>query len=336
MRNRNPTDPAETVVRPIAQVRLKPIWAWLGGLALLSLIAVLAVLPHLVSPYVRSLVFLIFFYVALAGAWNLFSGYTGYVNFGYTALVGFGAYAFTVPIWKYGFHWLPAILSAGIFTAAFAFIIGVPLLLKTRGVYFAIAALGLSAAVRILFGTDLMRPLTNAGVGIGFISGMDRITQYYAMGILALLVIVISFLVITSRFGLQLITIREDELAAQVLGIPTAWKKILTFTLSGALAGIAGGIHAAYLSYIDPSSVFGIQYTIQPIVMALFGGLGTIFGPVLGAVLFTLISEIIWMKFFLLHLLIFGLVLIIIVLFLPQGIIPWLQDKRLLPRVRWL
>lgn len=300
------------------------------------LLFLLAVLPFIVSAYTVTLMFLIFFWVATAQSWNLFSGYTGYVNFGYVGLIGVGAYTTAILIGKFGAPWLPALAAAGVITAAFGFLIGIPLL-RAHGIYFAIAMLGLAEGLRVLFSMDFMAPLTGGGVGIGFVSGMSLTAKYYAMGLVALLTTLVVFLVANSRFGLQLLTIREDELAAQVMGINTTSKKLMAFTLCAFLSGLAGGLYAAYVNYLVPSTMFvTANYTLIPIVMATFGGLGTVSGPVVGAVLFTVISEAIWARFIFLHLVIFGAVLIIIILFMPQGIIPWLQDKRILPRARWL
>lgn len=300
------------------------------------LLVVLAVLPYMASAYAVTLMFLIFFWVATAQSWNLFSGYTGYVNFGYVGLIGVGAYTTAILIGKFGAHWLPALGAAGVVTAAFGFLIGIPLL-RARGIYFAIAMLGLAEGLRVFFSMNFMAPLTGGGVGIGFISGMSLATKYYAMGLVALLTTLVVSAVANSRFGLQLLTIREDELAAQVMGINTTSKKLMAFTLCAFLTGLAGGLYAAYVNYLVPATIFvTAYYTLIPIVMATFGGLGTILGPVVGAVLFTVISEAIWARFVFLHLVIFGAVLIIVILFMPQGIIPWLQDRRILPRTRRL
>lgn len=301
-----------------------------------ALLFALAILPYVASAYAVTLTFLIFFWVAAAQSWNLFSGYTGYVNFGYVGLIGVGAYTAAILIGKFGAHWLLALGAAGVVTAAFGFLIGIPLL-RARGIYFAIAMLGLAEGLRVFFSMDFMAPLTGGGVGIGFISGMSLAAKYYAMGLVALLTTLVVLVVANSRFGLQLLTIREDELAAQVMGINTTSKKLMAFTLCAFLSGLAGGLYATFVNYLVPGTMFvTAYYTLIPIVMATFGGLGTIIGPVVGAVLFTIISEAIWARFIFLHMVIFGAVLIIIILFMPQGIIPWLQDRRILPRTRWL
>lgn len=308
----------------------------LFGAFLIFLLLGLALLPHLASDYIIALVFLIFFWMAAAQSWNLFSGYTGYVNFGYVGFLGIGAYTMAILISKFGVHWLLAIIASGVVTAAFAALIGIPFL-RVRGAYFAIAMLGLAEGLRVLISTDYLRPLTEGGLGIALISGMTFHMKYYAMGLVAGLTVLVTYLVANSRFGLQLLTIREDELASSVMGINTTAKKLTAFTISAFLSGLAGGVYAAYANYIAPSTMFvPAYYTLIPMVIATFGGLGTVLGPVVGAVLFTIISEIVWSKFLFFHLLIFGVVLILIILFMPQGIIPYLQDKRILPRARWL
>lgn len=334
----------ETRLEPVVEAKAEITWeridprvrrALLWTLLPVSLLG-LVLLPYVASAYAVTLVFLVFFWTAAAQSWNLFSGYTGYVNFGYVGLLGVGAYTSAILIGKFGARWLLALIASGLVTALFGFLIGIPFL-RVRGIYFAISMLGLAEGLRVLFSMPLLTPLTGGGAGIGFIPGMSLNTKYYAMGFVALLVTVVVYLVANSRFGLQLLAIREDELAAETMGINTTLKKLSAFTLSAFLSGLAGGLYATYVTYLVPGTMFvtGI-YTLTPIVMATFGGLGTVSGPVVGAVLFTAISETLWARFLFLHLIIFGVVLIFIILFMPQGIIPWLQDKRILPRARWL
>lgn len=313
--------------------RLRRALFWtLAPLVLLGL----ALLPRVASAYAVTLAFLVFFWTAAAQGWNLFSGYTGYVNFGYVGLLGTGAYTSAVLIGKLGVYWPLALIASGAVTALFGFLIGIPFL-RARGIYFAIAMLGLAEGLRILFSMPLLAPVTGGGVGIGFVSGMSHEAKYYAMGLVALLATLAVYLVANSRFGLQLLAIREDELAAETMGINTTVKKLLAFTLSAFLSGLAGGLYATYVNYLVPATMFVTAiYTLTPIVMATFGGLGTVTGPVVGAVLFTLISETLWARFLFLHLILFGAVLIAVILFMPQGIVPWLQERRILPRARWL
>ncbi|MBI4337925.1 MAG: branched-chain amino acid ABC transporter permease [Chloroflexi bacterium] len=305
------------------------------GVLAAAVLLVLGLLPSFTSPYIVSLFFLLYMFITLSAGWNMFSGYTGYINFGYTAFLGVGAYGMAVLITRYHFPWIVAIPTASGLAAAFALIVGLPLL-RIRGVYFAIAMLSLATVVGILASTRFLAPVTKGGVGIPMLSGMSLTMQYYVMGLIALATVLATYAIANSRFGLRLLSVREDELAAQVMGIHTGTVKLAAFALSALFGGAAGAVQAAFLSYIEPASVFNINYTVRPIVMALFGGQGTVFGPVLGAVVFTFVAEIIWSRFLALHLAIFGALLILLVLGMPQGVIPWLQRRSFLPKTRKL
>ena len=137
---------------------------------------------------------------------------------------------------------------------------------------------------------------------------------------------------VTSRFGLRLMTIREDEVAAEAMGIDTFRYKLYAFLLSAVAPGIAGGLAARDQGYIEPISVFPLATTITMIVMVLFGGKGTIWGPVLGAVILFAFQEIVWAKFIYLHQLLFGAIIVVVVLLMPRGILGVLQQKYNLPR----
>jgi len=224
-------------------------------------------------------------------------------------------------------------LAAAAVSAIFSLLMGLPLL-RVRGVYFAIATLGVAGALRVLTASEYLQDLTNAAGGILVLTGVGLAGQYYLMVGLCLLSLAVMTGLLLSKFGLQLLAIREDELAAEVLGIPTGLWKLLALVVSGTIGGLAGAMLAMYLTYIDPSIVYDVTYTLRPLVMLLFGGFGTLLGPLLGAVFFTVVSELIWSRFLTYHLLIFGVVLVAMVLLMPEGVIPWLQRRGILPRVR--
>jgi branched-chain amino acid transport system permease protein len=137
---------------------------------------------------------------------------------------------------------------------------------------------------------------------------------------------------VTSRFGLRLMTIREDEVAAEAMGIDTFRHKLYAFLLSAVGAGIVGGLAARDQGYIEPISVFPLLTTITMIVMALFGGKGTVWGPVLGAAVLFVFQEVVWARFIYLHQLFFGAIIVAVVLLMPRGVLGLLQMKYRLPR----
>ena len=294
-----------------------------------SILAGLAVMPFFVSGYNVTLTLQIFMWIALAGSWNLISGLTGYVSFGHVAFFGTGAYTAAILISKAGWHWLPAALMGSVTAPFLALIIGYPCL-RLKGPYFAIAMLGLNEVVRAL--VSYFDSFTGGGSGITLPAFVSILPLYYAMGGVALAGVLITYRIITSRFGLRLISIREDELAAEAMGINTAHLKLYAFLISAALPGIVGGIYARYVSHIEPIGTFPLLTTITMIVMCLFGGKGTVLGPVLGATLLSIFQELVWARFLFVHQAIFGALIVAVVLIMPKGILGLLQERYHLPR----
>ena len=296
-----------------------------GSLVLLGL----AVIPFFVTNYIVTFTIQMFMWIILAASWNLISGFTGYVSFGHVAFFGTGAYTAAILIAKAGWHWVPAGLAGSVTAAALALILGYPCL-RLKGPYFAIAMLGLNEVVRAL--VSYFEGFTGGGSGISLPPILSIHPVYYAMGGVALAVVLLTYRIITSRFGLQLISIREDELAAEVLGINTARLKLYAFLLSAAFPGIAGGFYAWYASHIEPVGTFPLLTTITMIIMCLFGGKGTVFGPVLGATLLSIFQELVWARFLFLHQAMFGALIVGVVLLMPKGILGLLQERYRLPR----
>jgi branched-chain amino acid transport system permease protein len=293
------------------------------------LVVALLVYPLFGTGYgVRSMLQL-FMWVALAGSWNLISGLTGYVSFGHVAFFGAGAYATGILVNGAGWPWPAAALGGGAAGTLLALLIGVPCL-RLKGPYFAIAMLGLNEVLRAL--VSYFEGVTGGGNGLSFPTLHATVPIYYAMGLTAAVVIGVTYLVITSRFGLRLMTIREDEVAAEAMGIDTFRHKLYAFLLSAVGAGVVGGLAARDQGYIEPMSVFPLATTITMIVMVLFGGKGTVWGPVLGAVLLFVFQEAVWAHFIYLHQLLFGAIIVAVVLLMPRGVLGLLQIRYRLPR----
>jgi branched-chain amino acid transport system permease protein len=301
--------------------------ALLAALALM--LAGLAVLPLFGSGYHVSFTIQIFMWIALAASWNLISGFTGYVSFGHVAFFGVGAYTAAILITKAGWHWLPAALAGAVPAMALAFVIGYPCL-RLKGPYFAISMLGLNEVVRAL--VSYFEGFTGGGNGISLPPIAENGPVYYAMGGVALTVTLLTYWIINSQFGLRLIAIREDEGAAEAMGINTARLKLYAFVLSAAFPGIVGGLYAWYASHIEPLSVFPLLTTITMIIMCLFGGAGTVLGPLIGAVVLSVFQEVVWARFLYLHQAIFGALIVAVVLLMPRGILGLLRQRYRLPR----
>jgi branched-chain amino acid transport system permease protein len=297
--------------------------------ALLVVVAALAAYPIVGSGYGVRSVQQVFMWIALAGSWNLISGLTGYVSFGHVAFFGAGAYAGAILVASAGWPWPLAALAGGAAAVALAIVIGYPCL-RLKGPYFAIAMLGLNEVLRAL--VSYFEGLTGGGNGLSLPTLDASVPIYYVMGVLAIVVTGLSWLIVTSRFGLRLMTIREDELAAEAMGIDTFHHKLAALLLSAAGPGVAGALMARDQGYIEPISVFPLAITVTMIVMALFGGKGTVFGPVLGAVVLFVAQEIVWARYPYVHPLLFGAIIIAVVLLMPRGVLGLLQQRYRLPR----
>ena len=292
-------------------------------------VAALAVYPTYATGYGVRAMLQVFMWVALAGSWNLISGLTGYVSFGHVAFFGMGSYAAALLVAKAGWPWLAASLAGGAAACALGLVIGYPCL-RLKGPYFAIAMLGLNEVLRAL--VAYFEGFTGGGNGLSLPTLDATVHVYYAMGVTAAAVIALTYAIITSRFGLRLMTIREDEVAAEAMGIDTARHKLYAFLLSAIGPGIVGGLAARDQGYIEPVSVFPLATTITMIVMVLFGGKGTVWGPALGAILLFWVQELVWVRFIYLHQLLFGAIIITVVLLMPRGVLGLLQIRYRLPR----
>ncbi|MBI5604093.1 MAG: branched-chain amino acid ABC transporter permease [Deltaproteobacteria bacterium] len=282
--------------------------------------------PYLVNPeesYLISFLFLTFLYVTLAQGWNLVAGYTGQASLGQHAFFGLGAYI-TAITWRAGWTGyldpLAMALSGG-GAALLAIMIGMPLLAKLRGDYFALGTLGLGEILRVIFtqgGT-----LTGGPVGLMLpSSAYQSLRPYYYLALLILLLsLVTTALLVRSRFGLAFIAIREEEQAAAANGIPVLFFKILAFALGSFFAGLCGSLYAYHLFHIHPSGVFNLNFALLPVLMTILGGIGTLWGPLIGAVVLNTLFELanIWLPE--IHPIISGVFIILVMMFLPQGLV---------------
>jgi branched-chain amino acid transport system permease protein len=302
------------------------VWLPLG---LVALLVALSLYPLQATGYGIRFMLQLFMWIALAQSWNLVSGLTGYVSFGHVAFFGMGAYTTGILITRLAWPWPVAAVAGGAMAAGLALVIGWPCL-RLKGPYFAIAMLGLNEVLRVI--VSYFEELTGGGNGLSLPTLYASVPIYYAMGLMALGVTALVYLIVTSRFGLRLMTIREDEVAAEAMGIDSLRYKLYAFLLSAVGPGIVGGLAARDQGYIEPISVFPLLTTITMIVMVLFGGKGTIWGPVLGAVTLFTVQELVWARFIYLHQLLFGAIIIVVVLLMPRGILGVLQQKYNLPR----
>lgn len=264
-----------------------------------------------------------FMLIALASNWNLTGGFTGYVDFGHAVFFGIGAYG-TGILMHNGWEFPPALVAGAVFAGIYAVIVGYPTL-RLKGPYFSIAMLGTFVAVREI--VRVWKGVTGGGVGLTLPPYLNRVAFYYYTLAFALAVVGIMWWIRRSEFGGSLIAIREDEVGAEMRGINTTVQKMTAFILAGALSGVVGGMWAYQNTFIDPDIVFIESRTIELVMMSMLGGLGTVLGPVIGAATIYWMRDVVWASFLDYHLLVEGLLLILIVLFVPRGIVGTLGDR---------
>ena len=251
----------------------------------------------------------------LAQSWNIIGGYTGYPSFGNSVFYGLGGYGVAIAMVQFQLPFAVGLVLGVFLAVLFAFLLGLPVL-RLRGHYFAIATLGLAEVM-----TAIVSNLEIAGRNVGLILPLLKGDTLFFELSLALLVITTMTVtwISRSRFGFGLIAVRENEEAAAVMGVNTTLYKILAFALCSIFAAVAGGIHAYWITYLDPTSAFDITLNVKMIIMAVFGGPGTIFGPVLGAFVLSAISEVLATKVTSLASIFFGLVIVAAIVFMPRG-----------------
>jgi branched-chain amino acid transport system permease protein len=300
-------------------------------LELLLVLVLLVLFPLLKPPiYFVSFCFTLFMYVALASSWNLIGGFAGYLSFGHVAFFGIGAYTTGLLISKLAAGYLPAIVAGGATAAILSLTVGYPCL-KLRGPYFAAVTLCLAYVLQLII---MNVSFTQGPTGIWLKSldvdiNTNRLIFYEIMLVVMATTIGVARSIEGSKFGLGLISIREDEEVAQTLRINTTQLKMSALILSAFFSGVVGGVFALYISYITPEIVFNVNISILIVLMTLLGGRGTWQGPVLGAATLTVANEV------LTHYIgaevariIYGMVFIGIILFMPNGIMAYWRNLR--------
>lgn len=259
------------------------------------------------------------FAVILASSWNLLGGFAGQVSIGYSAFIGIGAYT-TVLLALRGVDPYATLPLAALLGTAFSFVVGLPTF-RLRGPYFTIATIGVSEAVRVLAAGV---SFTGGSSGLRMPAGsFDFGRNYAAMVILAVAVVTLSAWVRTSPFGRALAAIRQDIDAAEALGVNSTKYKLLVHALSAALVAVAGSLFAINFQYISPGSVFDFRLSLSIVLMPIVGGVGTVAGPVLGAILFSYLQIKMLSSPALRdsYLFLYGALLIAVMLFEPKGLV---------------
>ena len=270
----------------------------------------------------------IFLAVVLAQSWNLLGGYTGQINLGHAAFFGLGALV-TRFLWVGGAPLILSLMAGAAVATAFGCLIGVPAF-RLRGAYFAIGTLGLAEILRITVGNLLPEIST---IRASELASYDILPRYYLTLVLAIGCVGVVALLVPSRIGLGIRAVREDEAAAEATGVDALAHKLLALATSTALAGLAGGAFAYYHVSYYPQHTFSPAWTFDAVLMAYIGGIGTIHGPVLGAFFYVVLKELLALRWVEFHLIIFGVLFILVVLFFPGGLVEaWHRASRLVSR----
>jgi branched-chain amino acid transport system permease protein len=279
-------------------------------------VAVLAALPWFGDDLVIQYGIDALLLATLAQSWNILGGFAGYPSFGNSSFYGLGTYGTAIAMAQFGLPFGVGLALGAVLAVACAVLIGVPIL-RLRGQYFAIATLGLAATLAALISN-----VDIAGRNVGLILPLTRNdVMFYedALGLLVAATLTVAW-ISKSRFGMGLIAIREDEDAAQVMGVNTTFYKVVALVLSAFFTAIAGGIHAYWITFIDPASAFDPTLNVRMVIMAVFGGPGTVLGPVVGSFILTGIYELLASSLSTAAALLFGLVIVLAVIFMPRGL----------------
>ena len=253
----------------------------------------------------------------LAQSWNIIGGYGGYASFGHSTFYGLGSYGVAIAMAQWNLPFAVGMCLGAALAVIFAVLLGLPVL-RLKGHYFSIATLALALAM-----TAIVSNIAIAGQNIGLVlPPLNNDLLFYELSLALLVAATLTIFWLTkSRFGFGLIAIRENEEAAAVMGVNTTLYKVLAFALSGLFAALAGGIHAYWITFLDPDSAFDIGLNVKMMIMAVFGGPGTVLGPVLGAFVLSSISEVLASEVTTVAGLFFGVVVVAAVVLMPRGLV---------------
>jgi branched-chain amino acid transport system permease protein len=306
-------------------------------LLMLVVIVFLFAFPFIRPPlFFLTLLFSVFMYVGLTESWNLMGGYTGYVSLGHVTFFAIGAYTTALFLNRFGISPFATAILGGVFAAMVAALVGYPVL-RLKGAYFTISTLLLAVVMQLIF---MNWEFVGSSTGLWFkllpvTMETNRLIFYEVMLALATLITLLVRWVEKSKLGAGLIAIREDEDVAKTIGINAPWLKVQAFILGAFFAGIVGGVYGYYMSYIHPDITFNINTSLLILLMAFFGGCKTWAGPLLGAVILSLANQLI-VTFIGAEIsrILYGLLLIIVIIFMPNGMIEYIKVPQILRKER--
>lgn len=307
-------------------------------LFLMGIVFFLIVFPLFATQYLLHIAILIFLYGYLGQAWNILGGYAGQFSFGHATFFGIGAYVSTILFMEFGLTpWVGMIIGGsialimGLFCGFLTFRYGL------RGPYFALSMLGFAEILRIIAlnwdfckgALGILIPIK--GHSFYYFQFSRRNEYYYIIFIMMIGVLYITHRIEKSKLGDYLVSIREDESTSESIGIDTFKYKLIAVAISAFLTSLGGSFYAQYLSYIEPNLNFGVQVSVECFIRPIFGGMGTVWGPIIGAFILGPLAEIV--RIFLggysgIHLALYGVIIMVVTAYMPNGLFGFLQTKR--------
>lgn len=281
-----------------------------------ALIAIASAIPFVAGQSQQRVFTYILLGIVLASGYNIIGGLAGYPSFGHAVFIGMGAYATGILMNSYGVAFELCILVAGVIAAVFALLTGPPIL-RLRGHYFAIATLGIQLAVMRAVNSV---PALGGGRGWPTLVDYGQVAFYFMFLGLAVLTVGLVWVIKRSRFGYGLRALSLNEEAAEIVGVPTTMYKTTAYVLSAIPVGMAGALFAGWLNFVNVATVFEVELSINMILYVLLGGVGTLSGPIIGAISIEWINQTLWASLPSLHVLFYGVLIMGIVLFLPGGL----------------
>lgn len=272
--------------------------------------------------------FYMMMWITMATAFNISSGFSGYMPFGYVAFYGIGAFTTAILVKKLGWSVIAAVPMAGVAGVILSLLFAPTL--RLSGIYFAIVSLALAAICRLII-TNLPEEWTGGSFGLQLGSRAEPLNAFFLMMGVMLLAIASVLWMSRSRLGKALKAVRDDPEAASMMGVNIGWIRLKGWMLAAFFPALCGGVEAWYTNVVDTETAFNTLVTTKTVIYAVAGGLGTVTGPIVGAIAMSWIDELVWRRFPLVNLLILGVAVMALVLFLPRGIV----GSVLRARPRW-
>jgi len=301
------------------ETQRKLSWAVMGVLT-----AALVTVPVWGTEYLMLFFMLFCLYLSLSQMWNLLSGYSGLISLGQQAFIGLGGYTMAVATNYYGVSIWLAVLLGGVFSAGLALFMSL-FIFRMKGVYFAIGTWIFAEALMMWFSNW---EYTKYGMGL-FVKpprAPSMVEIYYAAFIVGVGSVVLVYVLLRSRLGLGLMAMRDDESVSETMGVEVFRSKLYCFLIAGFTTGLTAGVVYVFQIFIQPYKAFAIDWTVVLVFITIIGGIGTIEGPIVGALIYVLLSQLL-AEYMSISLFLLGAIAIAVILMAPKGIMGTLQDR---------